>query len=281
MVMAINTNVGALAANKQMSQTSLNIQESMQRLASGKRINTSADDAAGVAIASNVNRQIFGNEQSLRNAMDGLSMLQMADSVLSTVTDILKRARTLSVHASNGTLSAQDRFALNSEYQQLVGTNGEAYRILDSGEFNKISLLNTAVTSVDFQIGWEAGDTLSIGTREYGAGGADDQLAGVADLLTQAGANAELTILDSAIDEFIYFRAELGSLSTRFSSIVDTLDKSNVVNRGVRGGVIDADMAKEATELAKNQVLQRSGMGMMQRAEQATLDVMQLLEQLA
>jgi flagellin len=282
MSVGINTNNEALGAVRYLSKTSNMIGESMQRLSSGKRVNTAADDAAGLAIISNLNRQIKGTEQAIRNANEGISLTSVMDSALEEITGILQRARQLAVYSANGTLSATDRTALNTEYQQLVQpVNGEVDRILSSTTFNGITLLDDqgGAGSVNFQVGWSSGDTITISTKEFGAGGADDLMAAVGSIGVDAATSVlELATLDTAIDAVVDYRSSLGASQNRFESTISNLENLVEKTQVARGRIADADFAAESTNLARAQVLQQAGMGMLAKANQSSQQVLQLLK---
>lgn len=280
MAITINTNAESLGAVRNLSKTSGAIQTSMQRLSSGKRVNTAADDAAGLAIISNLSRQIEGTQQAVRNAGEGISLIQVMDSALEELTNVFQRARQLAVYSANGSLSGADRTALNVEYNQLLGASGEASRIVTSTSFNGISLLDNSVPPVpglDFQVGWEATDIINIATQDMTL---TTIYSGGADITTQANAQAELApaVLDSAIDQIVAYRAELGAYQNRFESTISNLENLAEKTSIARGRIEDADFAAETTELARVQVLQQAGMGMLQRANAQSQQVMQLLQ---
>ena len=273
----INTNAEALGAVRYLSKTSDMIGTSMQRLSSGKRVNTAADDAAGLAIISNLNRQITGTEQAIRNASEGISLIQVMDSALEEMTSIFQRARQLSVYSANGTLSATDRASLNAEYQQLVSGTGEANRIVDSTTFNGNSLLdNTYAAGIDFQVGWQATDVISLTPTDMRL---VTIFATPGDVLTQAAATTAIGDIDTALDSIVGYRAELGAYQNRFSSTISNLENLSEKTQVARGRIEDTDFAAESTNLARAQVLQQAGMGMLARANSSSQQVMQLLQQ--
>tara|TARA_B100002049_G_scaffold229110_1_gene204378 strand:+ start:123463 stop:124302 length:840 start_codon:yes stop_codon:yes gene_type:complete len=274
----INTNVEALGAVRYLSKTSDMIGTSMQRLSSGKRVNTAADDAAGLAIISNLNRQITGTEQAIRNANEGISLIQVMDSALEEMTGIFQRARQLAIYSANGTLSATDRASLDAEYQQLVSGTGEADRIVTSTTFNGNSLLDGTfdATGLDFQVGWQATDIITLNTSDMSLG---TIFAAPGDVLSQPNATTAIGGLDTALDAIVGYRAELGAYQNRFSSTISNLENLSEKTQVARGRIEDADFAAESTNLARAQVLQQAGMGMLARANSSSQQVMQLLQQ--
>lgn len=274
MSVVINTNNEALSAVRYLSKNSSAINTTMQRLASGKRINTAADDAAGLAVVSNLNRQISGTQQAIRNANEGISLSQVMDSALEELTNVYQRARQLAVYSANGSLSNADRMALNVEYDQLLGTSGEAFRIVDSTTFNGITLLDSTAT-VDFQVGWEVGDIIQVA-------GADMQLTaiygGSADITSVANAQAELPFLDSAIDSVVAYRARLGAYQNRFQTSISNLENLVEKTTIARGRIEDTDYAATTTDLARLQVLQQAGMNMLSKANGQSSLILTLLQ---
>ncbi|HET8672142.1 MAG TPA: flagellin, partial [Thermoleophilaceae bacterium] len=165
MSLRIQNNIAAFDAERNLTQTSNRLQQSMARLSSGYRINTAADDAAGLAISERLRAQIGGLDQANRNAQDGISLVQTAEGSLNEVHAMLQRVRDLAVQYQNGTLSTDDRTAIQSEVNQL---GSEIERIGNSAAFNGISLLSNAGT-ITFQIGANDGDSIGVATMSLGA----------------------------------------------------------------------------------------------------------------
>jgi flagellin len=273
MAISINTNNEALGAVRNLSKTSEMISEAMQRLSSGKRVNTASDDAAGLAVISNLNRQISGTEQGIQNARSGVSLTQVMDAAMEEMTNIYQRARQLAVYAANGTLSATDRTAIDTEYQSLVSATGEAERIVQSTSFNGVNLMDNSVLTVDFQVGWQATDVIQITTQDMTAG----TLGAIANVTTAALAVTELTNLDANIDAIVGYRASLGASQNRFETSISNLENLSEKTNIARGRIADADFAAESSNLARAQVLQQAGMGMLAKANESQQQVMQLL----
>ncbi|MDP2564344.1 flagellin [Pseudoalteromonas marina] len=274
MSVGINTNNEALSAVRQLSKTSGMVSEAMGRLSSGKRVNTAADDAAGLAIISNLDRQITGTQQAIRNSNEGISLVEVMDSALEEVNSLYQRARQLAVYSANETLSATDRDSLNAEYQQIVGAGGEAERILTKSSFNGVTLLDGS--AIDLQVGWEAGDVTTVTGVDFSGTTAT---IGAIDGADATNATAELAVLDTAIDSVVSFRADLGAYQNRFESTISNLESLSEKTQVAKGRIQDADFATESTNLARAQVLQQAGMGMLSRANSSAQQVMQLLQQ--
>src|SRR3954470_14896940 len=164
MSLRINTNIEAFDAHRQLEGTNMKLQKSMERLSSGYRINTAADDAAGLAISEKLRAQISGLDQANRNTADAISLVQTAEGQLNEVHSMLQRVRELAVEYKNGTLSSQDRTAIQSEVNQLAS---EIQRIGTAAAFNGISLLASAGT-ITFQVGANDGDAISVATVSLG-----------------------------------------------------------------------------------------------------------------
>src|SRR5690554_1829743 len=214
--MIINTNVAALNSYNRLSETNNNVQKSLERLSSGKRINRAADDAAGLAISEKMKSQIRGLAQAQRNAQDGISLIQTAEGALKETHAILQRMRELAVQAANDSNTDADRGELQSEVTELID---ELDRIASDTEFNTMTLLDGHFTSGDsgaliFHIGANADQNIKveIGNMEAGSGGLD--VNGV-DISTQSGANTAITTIDSGISAVSSQRANLGAVQNR------------------------------------------------------------------
>ncbi|AIT81690.1 flagellin [Novosphingobium pentaromativorans] len=270
----INTNISAIVATNASNSASKMLGTAMERLSTGKRINSAKDDAAGLAIATSMTSQIKGMSQGIRNANDGISMAQTADGALSEVTNMLQRVRELTVQASNDTYSADDRTRIQTEVTQL---QDQITDVLDNSEFNGNKLFDgTAGTAgvVTIQVGANAADTIDLTFTDVSAG------AGMTAALAvdvQALAGTELDSLDTAMDEVSTLRANLGASQNRLDSAVNTMT-ANVTNLSdARSRIEDADYSSETTAMAKAQILSQASTAMIAQANQAQQNVMSLL----
>ena len=265
MSLRIQNNVEAFDAHRQLQGTNDKLSKSMQRLSSGYRINSSADDAAGLAISEKLRAQISGLDQANRNTQDAVSLVQTAEGQLSEVHTMLQRVRELAVQYKNGTLSTSDRTAIQSEVQQLAC---EIQRIGTSAQFNGIPLLNGQVT-VTFQVGANDNETIQVSTLTL-FGGAVPTLA--FDL-----ANAGLSQIDAAIDGVSTMRAAYGAVQNRLEHVINNLAIYEENLTASESRIRDVDMAAEMANLTKLQVLQQAGTSMLAQANQSPQSVLSLL----
>jgi flagellin len=266
MPMTINTNVSSLNAQRNLTGSQMSLSTSMQRLSSGLRINSSKDDAAGLAIAERMNAQIKGTNVAIRNANDGISLAQTAEGALATVTDSLQRMRELAVQAQNGSNSTSDRANLDTEYQAL---SSEITRIAAQTKFNGIAVVGAGAGAQVFQVGANNGDTLTITTTAVTtvAGG----------LTTSALASTAVAALDTALDTITSSRANYGAAMSRFGFAISNLGITGENQAAARGRIMDADFATETANLSRAQILQQAGTAMVAQANQLPQQVLSLL----
>jgi flagellin len=267
MSLRIQNNVEAMGAHRALLQSNDKLAKSMERLSSGYRINRAADDAAGLAISERMRAQINGVQQATRNAQDGISLVQTAEGSLDEVHSMLQRVRELAVQYKNGSLSTQDRAALQSEVNQLAS---EIERIGSSAEFNGIKVLNGA-TTMTFQIGANDSDSVSVGTISLGAS------IGASVFALSSTQNADLSEIDAAIDAVSEQRSTFGAVQNRFEHLMNGLSvyHENLVSSESR--IRDVDMAEEMTQMTKYQILQQAGTSMLAQANQLPQSVLSLL----
>jgi len=281
----INTNVSALRAQNNSRVANQMQSQAMERLSSGKRINSAKDDAAGLAIATRMDASARGLTQAIRNANDGISLAQTADSAAGSVADILVRMRELAMQASTGTLSDADRTLVQEEVTALISQIGD---VATRTTFNGNALLDGSVAAgFDIQTGLDAGQVvnITIGDLQANAIGAVDAggvlIAGSAvsdvDLSTAADASAALAILDGAINTVATERANLGAQQNRLSSAVDNLTSSVTNLSESKSRIEDADFSVESTNLAAAGILAQASTAMLAQANQSSQGVMNLL----
>jgi flagellin len=273
----INTNTGALRAQNGSRIASSQLQTAMERLSSGKRINSAKDDAAGLAIASKMTSQIRGMNQAVRNANDGISYAQTAEGALGEVTNMLQRIRELAVQSASGTYSSSDRTNLDSEVTEL---KSQITSILATTEFNGTRIFNSnasgstyaaASGSVAIQTGVNSGDTVSVTFSSL-----SDLASGTA---VDSASNASTAIgnVDTALTNVNSTRAKLGAAQSRLESTVNNLT-NNVTNLAdARSRIEDADFSQETTNLAKAQILSQASTAMLAQANQSQQGVLSLL----
>ena len=278
----INTNVKSLIAQNAMSVNNRSMDKAMQQLSTGKRINSAADDAAGLAISNKMTSQIRGLNQAVRNANDGISMLQTAEGATQEITNMLQRMRELAVQAANDTYTASDRSALNAEVTSL---SAEITRIADNTEWNGMKLFTATSAGSAGGIG-----TSGVVTLQVGIGGTSGNqftvtlndidsalgLSGIS-LSTSSGATSALSTLDDAIAAVDTDRATFGATMNRLTYAIDNLTNISQNAQASRSRIMDTDYAQATTELARSQIIQQAATAMLAQANQAPQSVLSLL----
>jgi flagellin len=268
MSLRIQHNLEAFNAHRRLSQTNLLAAKSMERLASGFRINRAADDAAGLAISEKLRGQIGGLAQAQRNANDAVSLVQTAEGALDEVHSMLQRVRELAVQFKNGSLSTEDRNAIQSEVNQL---SSEIERVGAETEFNNIKLLN-ASGAVTFQVGAEDGQTISVSTISLASS------VGTAAFSLSATGTADLSEIDAAINAVSAQRSTFGAVQNRLEHTLSNLATYEENLTASESRIRDVDMAKEMTTFTKYQILQQAGVAMLAQANARHQAVLSLLE---
>jgi len=275
MGLRIYNNVEAQNAHRQLQTTNANLSRTMERLSSGLRINRAADDAAGLAVSEEMRTQIRGMQVASRNALDGVSLVQVADGALGGVSDMLQRVRDLAVQAANGTLTDQQRNNLDREVQSIIS---EIARVAADTEFNGIKILSgsvaTAASAVTLQVGANGNQTIgftiaTVSTSDLG-------ISGIA-VSTAASASAAIASLDAAISTVTTNRATLGAIQNRLENTINRLGLTSENLQAAESRIRDADMAQEMIAFTKQQILQQSGTAMLAQANQAPQSVLSLL----
>lgn len=308
--MRINHNISALNTYRQLTVNVTASSKSLEKLSSGYRINRAGDDAAGLAISEKMRGQIRGLEMASKNAQDGISLIQTAEGALNETHAILQRMRELAVQSATDTNTDDDRAELQKEVEQLLE---EIDRIADNTEFNTKKLLDGSFKDAVFQIGANAGQTvtLSIGkmdTSVSGAGGvpsgggasggvsgASGASGGVSgggggttvsgaglgianvNISTQAGASAAITTIQNAINKVSSERAKLGAIQNRLEHTINNLGTAAENLTASESRIRDVDMAKEIMEFTKNSILQQAAQAMLAQANMQPQGVLQLL----
>jgi flagellin len=287
MAMTINTNVMSLTAQRNTATSSASLATTMARLSSGLRVNSSKDDAAGLAIADRMNTQVRGMNVAIRNANDGISLAQVAEGGLSSMNDILQRMRELAVQATNSTNTTGaggDISKLNNEYLQL---GAELVRMQSATQFNGVAILN-GTGAYDFQVGANSGtdnritiassDLSLSGVAAFSSVGAGGTTASGLELTANLANSARIGALDLAIGAVNDRRATLGAVQSRFENTISYLRTSSENQAAARGRIMDADFAAETANLSRAQILQQAGTAMIAQANQSTQSVLKLLQ---
>lgn len=312
----INTNIKSLVSQNAMVKNNRDLSAAMQQLSTGKRINSAADDAAGLAISSRMTSQIKGLDQAVRNANDGISLLQTAEGALIEVTNMMQRMRELAVQASNDTNTSSDRTSLNLEYGQLMQ---EINRIAQNTQWNGMSIMNNTTSgataigtggtvaapatagaelrNIKFQVGANANQTISAQFKDFSipmvtATGVPDTaevpvatqiFSGTArlndtDITTASNAGTAMTRLDAALGKITDERATYGAVINRLTYATDNLTNVAQNTTESRSRILDADYAKASSELARTQIISQAATAMLAQANQSPQSVLQLLQ---
>ena len=271
----INTNTSSLRAQNANRMAQNAMSTAMERLSSGKRINSAKDDAAGSSIASSMTSSIKGMAVAIRNANDGISLAQTADGSLNEVSNMLQRIRELSVQAANGTYQSGDRANLQTEVSAL---QSQITDVVTNTKFNGNTLFATASAGTTFaiQTGANAGDTTTVAI-----GGLANTAAAYASTIkvdTAANAALAITASDAALTEVNSVRATLGATQNRLEATINVLTANSTNLSEARSRIEDADFSAESTNLAKSQILTQASTAMLAQANQSQQSVLSLLK---
>lgn len=318
MPLIINTNVPSINTQRNLGITNASLAKTFQRLASGMRINAAVDDSAGLAISTRMTAQIQGLSMAVRNANDGISMVQVTEGAMAETVSAFQRIRELAVQSANGTLTASDRMDLQLEVNQLLN---EVQRIANETQFNGFSLMTgnyvSAVTSTTtsvatayaikrrmiIQVGAREGQAISFSiadmrlsalgnlgmtsvwsvtslgsTQVFMSNGSTPRLGYRAIIGTQSAAQQTITLIDTVLDRVMRQRSHLGAVQNRFIAVVANLN--NVVENmsAARSRILDADIAAETAALTQKSILQQAGTAVLAQANQQPKLALQLLQ---
>ena len=272
MSLFVNTNVSSLNAQRQLFTTGNNLSTAFERLSSGFRINSAADDAAGLQITDRMTSQVQGLNQAVRNANDGISMAQTAEGALQESTNILQRMRDLAVQSANGSNSADDRASLQKEVAAL---KTELTRIADKTQFGGRNLLQGSFAGgVNFLVGANAGETIGITITSMGASALGVSGTSVG---AQGAASTAITTIDAAIKKIDEQRADLGAVQNRFEHTISNLANIQENVSASRSRIRDTDFATETAAMTRNQILQQAGTSILAQANQLPQAALSLL----
>ena len=286
MSMYINTNVSSLNAQRNMMNSTKSLDTSYTRLASGLRINSAKDDAAGLQISNRLTSQVNGLDQGNRNANDGISLAQTAEGAMDEVTGMLQRMRTLAQQSANGSNSAKDREALQKEVDQL---GAEINRISSATTFAGTKLLDGSFGGT-FQVGADANQTISFSLSQAGgfsisgistaaSGAAATVFAGATsiNISSQSTAQAVLGAVDSMLEVVDGKRAELGAVQNRLDSTIRNQANISENVSAARSRIRDADFATETANMTKQNILQQAASSILSQANQRPQSALSLL----
>ena len=268
MALVINTNIASINAQRGLAGTENKLKVAMERLSSGLRVNSAKDDAAGLAVAAGMMNQARGMDVAIRNANDGLSLLQVADGALSSMGDIMMRMRELAVQSLNGTYSDTDRAKLDAEYTEL---ESELTRMQTNVKFNGTALFGASAVTLKLQVGANSGETIDITTTGV-------NVSGLGGVNTSIAAGSALTALDTAIDSVNTERAKYGASMSRLDNVIVNLRTGYEAQMASYSRIMDADFARETANLSKAQILQQAGIAMVAQANQSQVGAIALLQ---
>jgi flagellin len=276
----INTNVSALYSQNAMKVNARAMSTAMEQLSTGSRVNSAKDDAAGLAIGQDMTAQIRGLNQAVRNANDGINMMQTAEGALAEQSNMLQRMRELAVQSSNGTYSSAQRTYLNTEFDQLLE---QMDNIATETTWNGMSLLDatsaeglsTTSGTFEFQVGQNADETISVAI-----GAMDIATLGISALAvdTASGASTAIDTIDTALDSINEQRATIGAGINQMTYAADNLSNIAANVTASRSSIMDTDYASASTQLSKSQIIQQASTAMLAQANQQPQSVLALLK---
>ena len=274
-MISVVTNVPSLNAQRNLNKTQTSLATNIQRLSSGLRINSAADDAAGLSITQNLNAQIAGLKQATRNANDGISVIQTAEGALGEVNNVLSRMRELAVQAANsGTLGTNERNYIDQEFQLL---ESELNRIVGVTEFNGQKLIDGSLSAgVSFQVGMRnsTNDRIALTVMD-----SDATALGLNDEVLSAATSAQAAIeaLDSAIQSVATLRGTLGATQNRLTMTISNLTNMHENFSASASRIQDADIAEETAQMTRHQILTQAGVAVLAQANQLPQAALSLL----
>ena len=275
----INTNVNSLAARNAINANQRSLQTAMQSLATGSRINSASDDSAGISIRENMTTQIKGFDAAVRNANDGISLLQTADSAMEGMANLLQRMRELGVLAQNDTYSSAQRTAMEDEFTALLT---EVDRIASDTQWNGMAILNGdggnlgQASTFSFQVGANSSQTIEVIISDQGTGGALSAIAS-STVASAASAATAVSSLDAAITALASSRSVVGAAVNRLTAAADSATSMSENASASRSQVADTDYATATSELARAQIIQQAATAMLAQANQQPSMVLALL----
>jgi flagellin len=275
MGLSIRTNLMAAQSLIHIGRTNRSLSQSLGRISSGYRVNSSADDPAGMSVAINLETRNQSLQQAIRNANDGISVIQTAESATDEVVDLLQRMRELAVEGASETLDDDERDLLDDEFDELVD---EVERIASGTEFNDIVLSDGTTTTMDVQVGIDNATssriTIDLGDLTSTTLG----LTSAVTVQSVTGASAAIDTIDAALDVANGYNAELGASQTRLDSAINFAEDYSSALTVAEGNIRDVDIAKESANMAKLQILQEAGLAALAQANQINRSVLTLLE---
>jgi flagellin len=273
MSLTVRTNLAAMMGSGQLASTSKNLSLSLSRVSSGLRITKAADDAAGLGVATNLQAQSGSTAQAMRNANDGISIIQTAEGAQNEVIDILQRMRELAVQSSSETLENSERSYIQDEFSSL---RSEISRISAVTEFNGLSLSNADAT-VNVQVGIQSATSSRIAITLGNLGTTALKVDTNVSLSTSSDAQSAIDTIDTALDTVNGYRSDLGAVQNRLDSALNNAQTFLESVEGARSAIQDADYADETAEMTKFQIMQQAGIAALAQAKNMNQSVISLL----
>ena len=261
-VLTLQSNVSSQQAQRNVQSTQFGLNNSLQRLSSGYRINSARDDAAGLGVSERLRAQVRGMGMAARNAQDGYNIVQAAEGSLGEITSILQRMRELSVQSASDNLTTTEQGYLDTEYQALLK---EVDRLADSTKYNGQILLDGTFSGKSIQVGADAGAAFTISIT-IGATGASGLSINTSNIKSTPASSAAITQLDTAINRINTQRADLGSLMSNLATARDHVRVMKEALQASESQIRDADVATETSAFARSQVLMQAGVAMLAQA---------------
>ena len=272
----INTNILSMTAQANLNHTQNSLATSVERLSSGLRINSAMDDPAGLAISTRMGSQVSGMQVAMRNANDAISLSQVADGTLGTVTNMLQQMRDLAVQASNQTNGSSDLANLNTEFTSLAA---EINRELVNTTFNGLNILGSNAGTGVYQVGANAADTISVTTTNMATNSSITAVTTTAaTILTNASASSMISTIDTALSAINTERAKYGATEAEFQGVIANLQIGVTNQSAAQSRIRDADYAQETASLTRAQILQQAGTAMLAQANALPQSVLSLLK---
>jgi len=272
----IKTNISAQYAQDALAANQKSMNAAMQQLATGNRINSAKDDAAGLSISQNMTSQVRGLNQAVRNATDGINLLQTADGALVQTSNMLQRMRELAIQSANGTNSPTQRSYLNAEFSSL---QVEISRIGDNTQWNNSNVFASVAgtNSLVFQAGANSGQTIAVSLSGMNATAlAVDSTA--ANIASFAAAQSALSMIDAAIETVNSTRSRMGATMNQLSYSADNMVNISTNIAASRSTILDTDYATASSQLSRAQIIQQAATAMLAQANQRPKDVLELLK---
>ena len=270
---SINTNVGSLNARASAVKATEKMEQAMDRLSSGMRVNSASDDAAGLAVATKMTSQLRGINMSIRNAQDGIGLIQTAESGVNEIRNMVLRIRELAVQMANGIYeNTPDRSNAQLEVTALIN---QVTLIAENTRFNNIAVIDGSFTGVTIQAGNTTAETITLSFIDTASSGLSINAATVA---TQSDATVAIGTMDTALQTIAGEQAKFGSLINRLNFSVSNQSKASVMTEQAIGRIMDADFATETTNLSKQQILNQAATSMLAQANQSKQSILALLQ---